>query len=55
MKDEVHTPGENYFPILYSPGAGTLLGGQSVPFDFVAPYENQARKNHSQSLKRLKE
>lgn len=55
MKDEVHTPGENYFPILYASGEGVLLGCQSVPFDFVAPYENQAQKNHSQSLKRLKE
>ena len=28
---------------------------KEVPFDFVAPHESQAKRNHSQSLKKLAE
>jgi hypothetical protein len=37
------------FPIM----SATLLG--SVPWDFIAPHEAQAQRNHGQSLQRLAE
>jgi hypothetical protein len=32
-----------------------IMGGPSVPWSLIAPYEHQAQKNHRQTLKRLAE
>lgn len=32
-----------------------IMGGPKIPWSLIAPYEDQALRNHSQSLKRLAE
>lgn len=32
-----------------------IMGGTNIPWDMIAPHEDQAKRNHRQTLKRLAE
>ena len=48
----------NQFPIMVSKRWGDgrpLVGPRSIPWSVIAPFEDQAKRNHSQTLRRLAE
>lgn len=54
--EELRREGLRGFPVLYNlSDRARPEWPRSVPWDFLAPHEAQAQKNHSQTLKRLSE
>ena len=47
--------GEDEFPIQRPHGIRGWAGRTSIPWSLIAPHEQQAQRNHGQSLRRLAE